>query len=308
MLHVEDLQLISTLARSASLSAAARKLNVTPAALSTRLKKIEALLELNLAVRSAHKLSLTTEGELLAKEASALLAQIEALPKSISQMSKSISGNLRVTAPFGFGRRHVAPVLSAFAKIHPAIRPCLDLVESPWPDKRDADVVIHVGAVRDSSWVGYLLARNTRWLVASPAYLRANTAVKNPRDLTNHSVICIRENDDDTSLWHYRKAGTKSAVRVTPVMESNDGEVARSWAQAGLGILLRSQWDVASLVSQGKLVRLLPDWQFDSADIVALVPHRQGNRARVQAFIKHLQGTIANQFKQLSVSNQSSTG
>jgi DNA-binding transcriptional LysR family regulator len=292
MLHIEDLQLISTLARSQSLSAAARTLNVTPAALSTRLKKLEALLQLSLAVRSAHKLSLTNEGEQLATQAVSLLAQIEALPESISRMSKSLSGTLRVSAPFGFGRQHVAPAMAQFARAHPGLRPTLELVESPWPDKRDADVVIHIGDVRDSSWVAYLLARNARWLCASPAYLRAQGVPKHPRDLAKHNTICIRENDEDTSLWHYRKASTKSAVRVIPQMESNDGEVARSWAQAGLGIVLRSQWDVHSLIAQGKLLRLLPEWQFDSADIVALVPNRQGNTVRVQAFVKHLQGAI----------------
>jgi DNA-binding transcriptional LysR family regulator len=293
MLHIEDLQLISTLARSPSLSAAARTLNVTPAALSTRLKKLEALLQLNLAVRSAHKLSLTDEGEQLAKQATLLLGQIEALPDSISRMSKSLSGNLRVTAPFGFGRQHVAPAVIQFKKAHPAIRPTLELVESPWPDKRDADVVIHIGEVRDSSWVAYLLARNARWLCASPAYLRAHGQPKHPRDLAQHSTLCIRENDEDASLWHYRKGSAKSAVRVAPQMESNDGEVVRSWALAGMGIVLRSQWDVHGLIAQGKLVRLLPDWHFDSADVVALVPHRQGNTVRVQAFVKHLQGIIA---------------
>jgi DNA-binding transcriptional LysR family regulator len=292
MLHIEDLQLISTLARSQSLSAAARTLNVTPAALSTRLKKLEALLQLNLAVRSAHKLSLTNEGEQLATQAALLLSQIEALPESLSRTSKSLSGNLRVTAPFGFGRQHVVPAMAQFVKAHPGIRPALELVESPWPDKRDADVVIHIGDVRDSSWVAYLLARNSRWLCASPAYLRAQGVPKHPRDLATHRTICIRENDEDTSLWHYRKASTKGAVRVTPQMESNDGEVARSWAQAGLGIVLRSQWDVQVLIAQGKLVRLLPEWQFDSADIVALVPRRRGNTVRVQALVQHLQSVM----------------
>lgn len=293
MLHIEDLQLISTLANSPSLSAAARALNVTPPALSTRLKRLEAQLKVNLAVRSARHLSLTREGEQLAVSAAALLVQIEALPESFARMGQDVSGSLRITAPFGFGREHIAPAVARFAKAHPRVRPVLELLETPWPDKRDADVVVHIGAVRDSSWVAHLLARNVRWVCASPAYLKSQGVPAHPRELVSHATICIRENDEDVSLWHYSKGGTRSAIRVSPTMVSNDGEVARTWAQADLGVVLRSQWDVERLVAQGKLVRLFADRQFDSADIVALVPSRRGNSLRVQACIKHLQAAFA---------------
>ncbi len=293
MLHIEDLQLISTLAASPSLSAAARALNVTPPALSTRLKRLEAQLKVNLAVRSARHLSLTREGEQLALRAAELLAQIEALPDSFARMGQDVSGGLRITAPFGFGRQHIAPAVASFAQLHPRLRPVLELLETPWPDKRDADIVVHIGAVRDSSWVAHLLARNERWVCASPAYLKAHGVPAHPRDLPAHATICIRENDEDVSLWHFRKGGSRSAVRVTPTMVSNDGEVARTWAQAGLGVVLRSQWDVEHLVAAGKLVRLFADWQFDTADIVGLVPSRRGNTLRVQACITHLQAAFA---------------
>jgi DNA-binding transcriptional LysR family regulator len=293
MLHIEDLQLISTLAHSPSLSAAAHTLNVTPPALSTRLKRLEAQLKVNLAVRSARHLSLTREGEQLAASAAALLVQIEALPESFARMGQDVSGGLRITAPFGFGREHIAPAVAGFVKTHPRVRPVLELLETPWPDKRDADVVIHIGMVRDSSWVAHLLARNVRWGCASPSYLKTHGVPTHPRELLSHATICIRENEEDVSLWHYRKGSVRSAVRVSPTMVSNDGQVARTWAQAGLGVVLRSQWDVEHLVAQGKLVRLFADCQFDSADIVALVPSRRGNTLRVKACVEHLQATFS---------------
>src|SRR6186713_3015423 len=111
MITLEDLRFIATLSRTGSLSAAARALDVTPPALSMRLKKLEATLGVNLAVRSAHRLSLTAEGEQLAAQGMELLARLESLPESLQREGHALSGSLRVAAPFGFGRRHVAPLL-----------------------------------------------------------------------------------------------------------------------------------------------------------------------------------------------------
>ena len=299
-MQLEDLRLVSTLAQSPSLSATARALNVTPPALSTRLKRLEAALGVSLAVRSAHRLSLTAEGEQLAAAAAKILMQLEELPESLHREGRALSGSLRISAPFGFGRQHIAPLLARFVQAHPRIRISLDLMETPWPDKREADVVIHIGVVRDSSWVAHPLAANERWLCASPSYLKSHRRMPtHPREIAEHACICIRENDEDMTLWHYRKraaGSTKSrgreSMRISPVLISNDGDVARQWAEQGLGLVLRSQWDAAPAVASGHLVRLLEGWVFDSAPIVALVPTRKGASARVQALVKLMQETF----------------
>lgn len=297
MLQVDDLLLMAALMRSPSLSAAARALNVTPPALSMRLKRLEAALGMRLAVRSARRLSLTAPGEQLGLQAQALLAQLNELPEALRRDSCGLSGDLRVTAPFGFGRHHIGPLLARFAKAHPDIRLKLELLESPWPDKRDADAVVHIGTVRDSSWVAYPLADNERWLCASPAYLKAHPVPASPRDAAAHACICIQENEEDVTLWHYRRrtasksngASARESVRITPVLTTNDGEVARNWAEQGLGLVLRSQWDAAPSVASGRLVRLLEAWHFDAAPIVVLVPTRKGSTARQQALVRFMQ-------------------
>ncbi|KDD55324.1 LysR substrate-binding domain protein [Bordetella bronchiseptica OSU553] len=293
MLRIEDLQLAAALAQAPSLSAAARALNVTPPALSMRLRKLEAGLGLALAVRSARRLSLTPEGERLAREAAALLAQLQALPESLRRDDSRLTGTLRVAAPFGYGRRHIAPVLARLAQRHPELRVQLDLRETPWPDHQDADAVVHIGAVRDSSWVTRRLADNERWLCASPQYLQDHGMPREPRDLLHHRCICIRENDEDASLWRFRRAdagaaGRKSAetVRIAPAYVSNDGNVARAWAEQGLGLVVRSQWDAEGAVARGALVRVMPQWQLDSAPVMLLVPGRKGRSARVKALLE----------------------
>ncbi|AJG24229.1 LysR family transcriptional regulator [Cupriavidus basilensis] len=300
MIQIEDLRLVEALAQAPSLSAAARALNVTPPALSMRLRKLEATLGLALATRTARRLSLTPEGERFAQEGAALLAQLEALPESFRREDSRLTGTLRVAAPFGYGRHHVAPVLARFAQCHPGLRLQLDLREVPWPDKHDSDAVVHIGAVRDSSWIARTLAPNARWLCASPAYLRAHGTPQEPRDLLGHACICIRENDEDVTLWRFRRAGSGTArrpsaretLRVVPAFTTNDGSVARQWAEQGLGLVLRSEWDTADAVARGTLVRVLAGWEFDSAPVTLLVPTRRGRTARVQALMQFFEAAL----------------
>ncbi|AJC22420.1 LysR family transcriptional regulator [Pandoraea pulmonicola] len=303
MIQIEDLRLVEALAQCASLSAAARMLNVTPPALSARLRKLEAALGVALATRTSRQLSLTAEGERFAREGSALLAQLDALPESFRRDGKRLTGALRVAAPFGYGRHYVAPALARFAQMHPELHLQLDLRETPWPDKHDADAVVHVGNVRDSSWIARPLAPNERWLCASPAYLQRHGMPAEPRELLQHRCICIRENDEDASLWRFRRrassaaaasrrASSRDSVRVVPAYTSNDGSVARTWAEQGLGIVLRSEWDTREAVAAGRLVRVLADWAFDSAPVTLLVPTRRGRTARLQALMAFLDDAL----------------
>ncbi len=302
MIQIEDLRLVDALAQAPSLSAAARALNVTPPALSARLRKLEATLGLALATRTARRLSLTAEGERFAQEGAALLAQLEALPESFRREDRRLTGTLRIAAPFGYGRHHIAPLLARFARLHPGLRLQLDLRETPWPDRQDSDAVIHIGVVRDSSWIARTLAPNARWLCASPAYLRAHGTPGEPRELLGHACICIRENDEDVTLWRFRRPGAergrgrkspaRETLRVVPAFTTNDGSVARQWAEQGLGLVLRSEWDAAEAVARGTLVRVLADWEFDSAPVTLLVPTRRGRTARVQALLQFFEETL----------------
>lgn len=290
MITLDDLRFVAALSRTGSLSAAARALDVTPPALSMRLKKLEAALGVNLVVRNSRGLRFTPEGEQLVHEAQSMLSRVEGLADSLR--GGAFAGSLRVVAPFGFGRVHIAPVMAAFARDYPQVRATLDLAEAPWNGNVDADVVVHIGAIRDSSWIAHLLARNARWVCASPAYLKRCGTPSHPRDLTEHACLCLRENEEDVTLWRYRNRKASSrrweTLRISPALTSNNGEVVRDWAAAGLGIALRSEWDVAPSIKRGELRRLFNDYEFEGADILALVPARRGVSARVSHFVECL--------------------
>ncbi|KPC28343.1 LysR family transcriptional regulator [Pseudomonas syringae pv. cilantro] len=292
MIAIEDLRLAVTLSRCESLSAAARVLNVSPPALSMRLRKLETQLGITLANRDARRLSLTADGERFARESAHLLEQLEALPESFKQRDERLVGTLRLAAPFGYGRQRIAPLLARFAKLHPQLRLHLDLRETPWPDRHDSDAVIHIGSLNDSLWIARPLAQNHRWLCASPAYLEQHGVPSTPDELSAHRCICIRENDEDVTLWHLSKGPTKKTLRVEPALLSNDGSVARRWAEQGQGIVLRSQWDVSDAIASGSLERVLADWQLASAPINLLVPVRKHRSARVQALTEFLEKAL----------------
>ncbi|MDY2563188.1 LysR family transcriptional regulator [Pseudomonas syringae] len=292
MIAIEDLRLAVTLSRCESLSAAARILNVSPPALSMRLRKLETQLGITLASRDARRLSLTADGERFARESAQLLEQLEALPESFRQRDERLVGTLRLAAPFGYGRQRIAPLLARFARLHPQLCLQLDLRETPWPDRHDSDAVIHIGSLNDSQWIAMPLAQNHRWLCASPAYIEQHGVPSTPEQLAGHRCICIRENDEDVTLWHLSKGQTKKTLRIEPALLSNDGSVARRWAEQGLGIVLRSQWDVSDAIASGRLVRVLADWQLASAPINLLVPVRKHRSARVQALTEFIETAL----------------
>ncbi len=289
MISIEDLRLAVALSRAESLSAAARALNVSPPALSMRLRKLETLLGLTLANRDARRLSLTADGERFSRESALLLEQLEALPESFRQKDERLVGTLRLAAPFGFGRQRLAPLLARFIRLHPQLCLHLDLRETPWPDRHDSDAVIHIGHLNDSLWTARPLSPNERWLCASPAYLQEHGEPTAPDQLSAHRCICIRENDEDVTLWHLRKGPARKTLRVEPALLTNDGSVARRWAEQGLGLVLRSQWDVSDAIASGNLVRVLADWNFDSAPVNLLVPSRKLRSPRVQALVAFLE-------------------
>jgi DNA-binding transcriptional LysR family regulator len=159
--------------------------------------------------------------------------------------------------------------------------------ESNW------DLVIHIGELRSSSLVMVRLAPNSRVVCASPAYLAEHGEPVQPTDLGAHACLALRQNDEDVTLWRFVDRQRKTIpVRINPAMSSNDGEVVRAWALAGLGIMVRSEWDIAEDLRAGRLCRVLSRHRLPSADVVALLGDRGGRTARAESFLRLLKDTL----------------
>lgn len=289
MLSSEDLRFFAALVRHGSLASAARVLGVTAPAVTQRLQALERRAGVRLLDRSTRRAIPTSEGELLLERADAVLRQLDELADGLRERGGRVAGELKVVAPFGFGRRHAAPLLAAFRDLHPGLKAALDLSERPAQDAlRGFDLALHIGHLKDSSLIAFRIADNARLLCASPVYLRRAGTPKRPEDLAAHACLVIRENDEDVTVWRLRRGAETRTVRVAPVLGSNDGEAVRDWALAGRGIALRSEWDAAPLIAARRLARVLPGHALPDAPVVALVPARRGLSARSRAFIAFL--------------------
>ena len=271
MISSEDLRFFNVLAKSASLAEAARKLDVTPPAVTQRLRALEARLGMRLIDRSSRKMTLTDEGHLVASHGTIVAEAMETLSEALADRKHAVSGHLRIAAPHGFGRLHVAPVLDAFAKVHPGVTVTLELSDHPGARLVESnDVVIHIGPPGPMNQVVTTLAPNRRFLCASPDYLADAPPVRSPADLVSHRCLVVRENDEDVTLWRFLHPSREpTTVRIQPTMCSNDGAVVREWALAGRGIAMRSEWHIAADLAAGRLKRVLSGWEAPPADVVA---------------------------------------
>lgn len=292
MIELDDMRLFRALGASRSLAAAARLLNLTPPAVTVRLQRLEARLGIRLAVREPRGISLTVEGQRLLEEATELLERIEAIPSRVSGETGIVSGMLRIVAPFGFGRTHIAPLVRELHGAHPNLAISLVLSDSPLTSAAGADVVVSIGNIKASSWVGHYLAPNERFLCASPAFARRLRKLVHPSELAQYEFLCLRENDEDVIRLRFMQADAQGqsaskalTIRMSGALSSNDGTVISDWAVDGLGIIERSEWDAVRLIAAGKLVRVLPAWRLEPAPIMALLPTRRGISSRQRLFL-----------------------
>lgn len=285
-----DLGFFSVLASAGSLSAAARELGITTPAVSKHLALMESRVGVSLVNRTTRRMSLTPEGELCLEHARRILGEIDDMEELLGVAKATPKGLLRVNATLGFGRSHVAPLISRFVRKHPQVEVQLQLSVNPPPLTEDSfDVCIRFGAPPDARVIARHIAPNRRLLCASPAYLAKHGIPKVPNDLTRHNCIGIRQGEEAYGVWRLasgrgRNAQTES-IKTRGNLATNDGEIAVNWALDGHGILMRAEWDIERFLRNGRLVHVLPQYFTPDADIHAVYPQRHQLAARVRAFV-----------------------
>jgi DNA-binding transcriptional LysR family regulator len=286
MSDIADMEIFARVVTAGSMSAAGREMNLTPAVVSKRIQKLEERLGARLLQRTTRRVTLTEAGQGYYERVVSILASIEEAETFLAGRGASARGLLKVSAPTSFGRMHIAPHLAAFLDRNPQVRLQLDLSDSFVDIVGEGfDLAVRIGELSDSSLVARRLAPNRRVICAAPAYLAERGEPARLSDLSRHRCLAATNQD----VW--RLEGPEGMVnhRVASHILTNSSEVVREAVIAGLGLALRSTWDVAGELKSGRLQVVLPAYRASRHVAVhAVYPSRRFLPGKTRAFMDFL--------------------
>jgi DNA-binding transcriptional LysR family regulator len=276
-----------------SLSAAARAEGIAPAMIGRRLDALEQRLGVKLLQRTTRKLALTDEGAAFLEDCQRILADLEAAESAIAERAARATGHLMISAPAGFGRQHVAPLLPSFLAEHREVTADLNLSDRVVDVVGEGvDVAIRIANLTDSNLVGVKLAANRRVVVAAPAYLKRHGTPRTLADLGKHNCLPISSQGSQRG-WTFQDGGKAVTLKVDGNMVCNDGAVLHDWALAGKGLAWRSMWEVSGEIAAGKLKTVLDEYAAPVSDIYAVFAQRRHLPLRIRAFVDFLRRSYA---------------
>ena len=279
-------------ANKGSLTAVGHAHGMAPAAIGRHIDALEARLGVKLLVRTTRRITLTPEGNAFLEDCQRLLSDIAASEARISQGNLKASGHLRLTAPAGFGRRHVAPLVPRFLKQHPELEISLNLSDRVVDIVNEGvDCAVRVGDLPDSSLISVRLADNRRLCVAAPAYLARAGEPRHPSELSRHECLTLSIDASQTRGWAFNIDGVVTHLRPSGRLNCTDGQVLHDWCVAGLGLAWRSTWEVEQEVLGGKLRTVLDAFIAPPNGIYAVFAHAKHLPLRVRLWIDFLKAT-----------------
>lgn len=285
---LNDLRVFMLVARRAGFAAAAEELGVSPAFVSKRVSLLEQTLNVMLLHRTTRRVTITEEGERIYEWAQRILQDVDEMMDELSDVRQVPQGTLRIISSFGFGRRVVAPALSALALQYPQLELRFD-VQDRLVDlvNEGVDLDIRVGDDIAPNLIARQLAANHRVLCASPQFLARHASPKQLSDLAALPCLVIKERDHPFGVWQLHSKEGQHAIKVTGPFSSNHGEIVHQWCLDGQGIALRSWWDVRENIASGHLVQVLPDyWQ--PANVWAVYVSRLATSAKIRTTVEFL--------------------
>jgi DNA-binding transcriptional LysR family regulator len=277
-----------------SLAKAALVAEVTPAMIGRRIDALERRLGARLLHRSTRRLALTEEGAVYLEYCRKLLADLEHADSLIYEGRQMATGQLSVSAPAAFGRKHVALHGPSFVAGHPEVSvsfnlndQVVDLVALGF------DMGVRIGGAIDPAFVAIRLAANRRVVCAAPTYLERRGIPRTLDDLAQHNCLAFNLQGGQQGGWHFRDGNRPVTVRVSGNLECNDTELLHRWAREGLGLSWRSTWEIAGELARGELVTVLDAFALPAYDIMAVYPQQRHVPAKVRFFVEHLKSIYA---------------
>ena len=290
--RLKQIETFVAIASKGSLTAAAALEGVAPAVVGRRMDALEARLGVKLMLRTTRRISLTHEGSAFLEDCQRLIADFNSAEASVSAGGVKASGHLRITAPGGFGRRHVAPLVPRFLAQHPEVSLSLNLSDRVVDIVNESfDCAVRVGDLPDSSLVAVRLADNRRLCVATPGYLQRAGVPQHPAELARHQALVLSSDASQTRGWAFLVEGEVQHLRLAGRLDCSDGQVLHEWCLQGLGLAWRSTWEVQGDLAAGRLVSVLDAFAAPPNGIYALFPSARHLPLRVRLWIDFLKHT-----------------
>lgn len=272
-----------------SLARAARAVGVTPAMLGRRVDALERRLGVKLLHRSTRHLRVSEEGAVFIEHCKRSLAEIASAEELVRAGRHQAIGHLRVTAPAGFGRRHVAPHAPGFLAEHPLVKLSFDLSDRVVDLVREGyDLGVRIGNVLDADLVAVRLARNRRVVCAAPRYLEKWGIPRTLEDLARHQCLAITRGPGQPGTWSFLSRDRSVSIAVRGQLDCNDGELLHRWACEGWGLAWRSTWEIEGELARGELVTVLDDFALPDYDVRAVYPRQAQLPAKLRFFVDYL--------------------
>ena len=305
MSKLKQMESFVSVAARGSLTAAANAEGVAPAIMGRRLDALEERLGVKLLLRTTRRITLTHEGSAFLEDCQRLLADLANAEASVSAGGVKASGHLRITAPAGFGRRHVAPLIPKFYELHPEVTISLNLSDRVVDIAGEGfDCAVRVGDMPDSALVSVRMADNRRLCVATPAYLARHGIPQTPGELARFHCLALSSDASQTRGWAFKlptgaktspkgdalpnRAGDVIYLKPGGPLDCSDGQVLHDWCLAGYGIAWRSTWEVEVEIASGQLVAVLEAFAAPPNGIYAVFPQRKHLPLRVRLWIDFL--------------------
>ncbi|ABC24270.1 LysR family transcriptional regulator [Rhodospirillum rubrum] len=289
-MDTEAVTVFVTAAAAGSLSAAARRLAITPMTATRRLAGLERVLGLRLMQRTTRAVSLTPEGEAFLPYAQAMVESEAAGRAMLRSAAIGVSGLLRVTTPAAFGRKIIAPLIPGLLRAHPELRIDLDLNDAVVDIvATGADLAIRIAVLRDSALIAHKVAASPRVLCAAPAYLAERGTPRLLADLAGHD--CLTQTG--TTHWPFQADRRDLKARVNGRFSANGIEALHGACLGGAGIALLALWNVGDDLAAGRLVRItLEDAAALDLSIWAVYPSARFVLPKLRVFIQALEGAL----------------
>ena len=284
--EVAEFQLFVEIVKAGNLSAAARALNASPAAMSRGLSALESRLGVRLVTRTSRTFELTEEGCLFYERCERIVAEIAEAEAEASSQGKTLKGKLRIGAPTEIGRRLIAPLVATFVEKYPGIQAHLTLSDSGLDVIDDGlDIALRVGLPTDVSVIAKKILPTRRIVCASPSYLKRRGVPQRPEDLRQHDCIRLVRGRRVMDVWSFQEGGKQFEITVSGALTTTSGEVIHDWVRAGRGIALKAVWDVQPDLEDGTIVECLKDFWCDEIDLFAICASRQHLFPRIRVFL-----------------------